>query len=402
MIINFYLSHKIHKDKTKSWLKAAIILNLGVLAYFKYSNFLLDSFVSLVKVLGGEYSEIKISYWLPLGISFYTFQIIAYLVDVSNEKVALEKSFINFGVFKCFYGQLIAGPIVRAQDFIPQLKIKRIFEMKNIQIGVYYILAGLFLKICLADTLAQYVDFGFLQSGKNGFVGSWCTIYAFAVQILTDFWGYSTIAIGVAYMYGINLPINFNCPYSAKSLREFWRKWHITLSFWLRDYLYIPLGGNRRKHARNLLITMTLGGLWHGASWNFVIWGLGHGLWLVLERSFRGTVASGRLISVINRIIVFHGVCLLWVFFRAPNLTQAYEFIKDLLFLANANTTANFDSLFVLLVTYVLFEIFLGNSIRSKVFYNWTLKKQVAISLLLILAIIANASAKLDFIYFVF
>ncbi len=401
MVINYFLAIKIEKYNSKKILTLGVILNLSNLGWFKYSSFLIENFNFLIDLLSINYTLPKPNYWLPLGISFYTFQVIGYLVDVYRKEVKAEKSFLCFGVFKCFYSQLIAGPIVRAKEFLPQLKKVHSFSADKFLLGIYYVIAGLAIKIVIADTIAQFVDFGFTNTSKLNFLNAWVTLYGFAFQILSDFWGYSTIAIGLGYMYGINLPLNFKNPYISKSIREFWRRWHITLSFWLRDYLYISLGGNRTKHLRNLFLTMVLGGLWHGSSWNFIFWGAGHGIWLILERIIKFKLPRTKFFNLLNTIVVFHGVCLLWVFFRAKDFNNSLNYFSALLG-SNESSIKASETLIFQIVIFVLFIIFFHKSLEDERFLNWSLMKKSIVSITLLLSILAYANAKLDFIYFVF
>ncbi|MFT4588476.1 MAG: alginate O-acetyltransferase complex protein AlgI [Limisphaerales bacterium] len=402
MIVNFVLSHKIEKTRSKKILTLGVVLNLGNLLWFKYSAFLAANIVGLLNGLGVHVEAPKMSAWLPLGISFYTFQIIGYLVNVARGEVEAERSFLRFGVFKCFYGQLIAGPIVRARELLPQLQSKREFSQSDFHLGIYYMIAGLAIKVFVADTLSQFADYGFANPSELGQVTAWATLYAFAFQILADFWGYSTIAMGVGLMFGIRLPLNFNLPYFADSIREFWRRWHITLSEWLRDFIYIPLGGNRRTQMRNLMLTMLLGGLWHGASWNFVIWGGGHGLWLVLERVCPFSWPNKPIFRWVKTALIFHGVCLLWVFFRAQNFGGALAYFHALFLPSPVFSASPPDALVFVLLSFVLFMATLGKSLTDRRFLKWSLIKQVSVTTLLIVLILCYADARLDFIYFVF
>lgn len=401
MIFNYVMSHKISKTKSKKVLTFGVAINLSVLALFKYSEFVIDNLIAVLNGVGLKLVPPDINYWLPLGISFYSFQIISYLVDVYRKDVEAEESFIQFAVFKSFYGQLIAGPIVRASEFLPQLKSFNKFKPEQFKLGLYYIIAGLFIKVVVADTVSQFVDFGFDDPSKLNLLNAWGTMYGFAVQILADFWGYSTIAVGVGYTYGISLPINFKSPYSSTSLREFWRKWHITLSIWLRDYLYISLGGNKNNVHRNLFLTMALGGLWHGASWNFVLWGSGHGIWLILERMASKSAVSELIPKFVQRALVFNGVCLLWVFFRADGFGNAIDFFTAL--------TGQYESdiklpseLINQILLFMGFSYCFAKSLRDDRFLKWSGRKQFSVSVLFLCLILSFANAKLDFIYFVF
>ena len=405
MLINYGFSRWIDsagEEKKKKVLTFAVVINLASLGWFKYSAFIGETMVGVLATLGVTIGSPQYSEWLPLGISFYTFQVIAYLVDLSRGKVACEKSFLCFGVFKCFYAQLVAGPIVRANELIPQLKNRRRFRAGVFYLGLYFIIGGLALKVFVADTLAQFVDFGFESPSNMEIATAWLTLYAFAAQILCDFWGYSTIAIGVGLMYGIKLPLNFNLPYKATSLREFWHRWHITLSQWLRDYLYIPLGGNRTHQNRNLFLTMLLGGLWHGASWNFVIWGAGHGLWLVVERIIPDRFGELPGIKALKWLLLFNGVSLLWVFFRAPDFGVAMEYFRVLLIPPYTMQDSPPDTLILMLLAFVGLSFWIGKSLTDRRFLRWGLARQVSTCTVLLLLILAFAEARLDFIYFVF
>ncbi|NNE93627.1 MAG: MBOAT family protein [Verrucomicrobiales bacterium] len=406
MVANYGFSRWIEHSRSKKILGFAVTANLCNLGFFKYSEFLAENVAAVLRLTGLQIDPAAVdqnfSWVLPLGISFYTFQIIGYLIDISRGTVKAERDFLIFGVFKCFYAQLIAGPIVRAKDLMPQLKERRRFNANNFQLGLYFMIAGLAIKICVADTLSQFVDHGFENPGDLKTLHAWLTLYGFSFQILSDFWGYSTIAIGLGLMYGINLPLNFNLPYIAKSIRDFWRRWHITLSEWLRDYLYIPLGGNRHHQYRNLFLTMLLGGLWHGASWNFVIWGAGHGLWLILERFCPRIFPKKRVFGWLKVFLVFNGVSLLWVFFRAPKFADAMAYFGALLAPPYASSDTPPEALITMLVAFVIFMVLLGKSLTDRRFLTWGLFRQVAVTIVLLFLILAYASARLDFIYFVF
>lgn len=405
IVINYLMAIKIEQTSSRKWLIFAIGLNLLNLGYFKYINFFARSTVDLLQLVHIELYIPAPEYWLPLGISFITFQKIAYLVDVYNKKTSAEKSLIVFSCFAAFYGQLIAGPIVRSNEFLPQLHTRRTFSGEWLQLGVFYFIAGLMIKVTVADTLAQFVDYGFSHTEDLSTKAAWFTLYAFSIQILCDFWGYSSIALGCAYMLGIRLPINFNLPYGSNSLTEFWKRWHITLSSWLRDYLYIPLGGNRTgKTYRNLIATMTLGGLWHGASWNFVIWGFLNGLWLATERRLGGgkQTNGGLLVRLAKGILVFHGVCLLWVFFRAQTLTDSIRFFEKLLLPPYDFSSSVPSTLTTIVILFFLFYRSVGQYLVDDRFLALTLRKQLLLTITAMLLILTYSQARLDFIYFVF
>ena len=312
----------------------SLFVNLGVLAFFKYFNFFIDSAVSLFGDAGLNIDGPALRIVLPVGISFYTFQTLAYTIDVYRGKAAAEHHFMTFAVYVSFFPQLVAGPIERAQRLIPQLVAPASrFTYERFRAGAFLILLGLFKKVAIADGLAPYVEQAFGGSAEAGWIQLVVGVYAFAFQIYGDFSGYTDIARGAAQLLGIDLMINFNQPYLSRNITNFWRTWHISLSTWLRDYLYIPLGGNRRGGLftyRNLMITMLLGGLWHGAAWTFVVWGALHGVYLAAHRRFRSRSpreATDRFIwrDILPAFATFQLVALSWIFFRADSFTQAFE-----------------------------------------------------------------------------
>ncbi|MDH5603041.1 MAG: hypothetical protein OEY51_03855, partial [Cyclobacteriaceae bacterium] len=299
-----------------------------------------------------------------------------------------------------------AGPIVRASELFPQLHQKASFNPLQFQKGFFLMLGGLFLKICVADILSQFVEYGFSHAGTISTLHAWLSLYGFSFQILSDFWGYSTIAIGIGLMYGIHLPVNFNLPYTARSLQDFWRRWHITLSSWFRDYVYIPLGGNRVKNGlyRNIMITMTIAGVWHGAGWQFILWGFGHGMILAIERRFhlQNLKTGNKFISALRVLLVFHLVCLLWVFFRAENFSQAMVYFNALLLPPYSASISQLETLVITLLLFIFFHGKLNHLFERDHFTELSLAKQVLLSSVLFLLILAYADARLDFIYFVF
>jgi len=305
----------------------SIGVNLGLLAFFKYVNFFLDSAHAFLGVVGLESQRRVLDIVLPLGISFYTFETISYIVDVYCGRTQPVRNALDYALYILFFPHLIAGPIVRPREFLPQLGQRKRFNWDRMQLGVQLFLLGLFKKAVIADHLAAVVDPVFKQPGLYGTAAAWLAVVAYAVQIYCDFSGYSDMAVGTAHMLGFKLPRNFNLPYFAASISEFWRRWHISLSTWLRDYVYIPLGGNRHGVAathRNLILTMLLGGLWHGASWTFVAWGLYHGVLLALHRAMpRPRWMSARLLRPPAVAATFLLVCIGWVLFRAQSFADA-------------------------------------------------------------------------------
>lgn len=326
----------------KALVGLSVVANLGLLCYFKYANFFLDSLGQALRAAGAEVSLPILSVLLPIGISFYTFEAINYIVDVYRGHVKPETNLANFLLFILFFPHLVAGPIVRARDFLPQVRRRKRFNWNRARVGAQLFLLGLVKKLVLADRMAMFADPVFADPTAYSSTAVWMAMVAYAIQIYGDFSGYSDMALGTAHLLGYHLAPNFDMPYLARNVSEFWRRWHISLSTWLRDYLFIPLGGSRGGAwfvARNLLITMTLGGLWHGASWNFVLWGVLHGLLLIGHRLFRQACAGrARLTALLES---YPGtalrvgatclcVCLCWVFFRAQTFPEAVAFLRRL------------------------------------------------------------------------
>ena len=273
--------------KRRALLILSITTNLSLLAFFKYVNFFLDTVYTVQGFFGVTPSRTFLDIVLPLGISFYTFETISYIVDVYQGKVKPVRNPLDYALYIMFFPHLVAGPIVRPRDFLPQIRRKKTWNWDRMQLGLQLFFLGLFKKAVLADHLAAIVDPIFQTPGAYGSSALWLGVLGYAAQIYCDFSGYSDMAIGLAHMLGFHLPANFNMPYFAANIAEFWRRWHISLSRWLRDYLYIPLGGARKgtvAMCRNLILTMLLGGLWHGASWTFIVWGLYHGTLLALHK----------------------------------------------------------------------------------------------------------------------
>lgn len=336
IVFSYFLTFLMYQSK-KPWLKKLLLFitvsfPLLVLGYFKYYNFFLEN----VGALTGQTFD-KADIFLPIGISFYTFQILSYVIDVYRGHLSPEKNLLDFAFYITFFPQLVAGPIVRASSFLPQLKKKIVLDATEIQKGFFLILQGLVKKAIIADYIAQYNDIVFANpSGYSGFENL-MALYGYALQIYCDFSGYSDMAIGMGKIMGFDLGINFNKPYQALNITDFWRRWHISLSSWLRDYLYIPLGGNRKGKIRtyvNLFITMLLGGLWHGASWRFVIWGGMHGIGLAVHKIWQKIapqkLTENILWKIISWVITFHFVVFLWIFFRASTMNEAMAMFQQI------------------------------------------------------------------------
>ncbi|TWT79377.1 Peptidoglycan O-acetyltransferase [Planctomycetes bacterium CA13] len=307
----------------RRWLWFSLAVNLGVLGTFKYFDFFIESAAMLFASAGLHSHTLKLI--LPVGISFYTFQTLSYTIDVYRRQLKPTKSLLEFAVYVAFFPQLVAGPIVRARELLPQLAVVPDWSSRRCYGGFQQMLRGAVKKILIADRLAEMVDVVFAGPELYNSLTVWIAVIAYAGQIYYDFSGYTDIAIGAAKMLGYQFPPNFRHPYLATSIAEFWRRWHMTLSRWLRDYLYIPLGGSGGSAAstyRNLMLTMTLGGLWHGAAWTFVLWGVVHGVVLCLERALRD-FSRFRLPMLAHWAITIVIVLFAWVFFRSPDMQVA-------------------------------------------------------------------------------
>ena len=309
----------------KRLLAASLTVNLGLLGIFKYWNFFIESAADLIESAGGQPNLPILSVVLPVGVSFYTFQTLSYTIDVYRKRIGPEPELSRFALFVAFFPQLVAGPIERASKLLPQLRSlpqrTASIEWAN---AVALIGRGLFRKVVIADGVAPYVDRVYASPGEFGALAVVTAVVAFSLQIYGDFAGYTDIARGTAKLFGVDLMVNFKAPYSATGFSDFWRRWHISLSTWLRDYLYIPLGGNRgtaRRTYINLFVTMLLGGLWHGAGWGFLIWGALHGLYLIIERAITGRRQGFQWPAW----IVFVIVTITWIPFRAPTWTHAVD-----------------------------------------------------------------------------
>jgi D-alanyl-lipoteichoic acid acyltransferase DltB (MBOAT superfamily) len=330
IVVNQALAVAIHRAEgdraRKVFLGVAVGFDLGLLAYFKYTNFFLSS---VDNALGTSWLT---NVTLPVGVSFFTFMAISYVVDTYRREL-VPTTLMRFAVFQAFFPHLVAGPIVRAGELLPQLERPR--DPRRVDTGraLFLIVTGLFLKVVIANHLATHVvDDVFAAPNRHSSLEVLVAVYGYAVQIFADFCGYTNIAIGIALLLGFEFPQNFASPYTAVSLQDFWRRWHMTLSRFLRDYLYIPLGGNRNGRIltyRNLLLTMLLGGLWHGAAWTFVVWGGIHGLGLAVERA-TGWRPHTRAQQWLGRVVTFHLVCFAWIFFRADSFSRAHDVIVRL------------------------------------------------------------------------
>jgi alginate O-acetyltransferase complex protein AlgI len=336
VVIDYWVGRALvrHETKRRAILLASLVFNLGVLSIFKYADFILQNLAYLGTVLGFDWHPPLYGSLPPLGISFYTFLTLSYTIDVYRRLVPAERSLLNYGVFVTFFPHLIAGPILRGKDFLPQVMSPRP-ENYRPWFGINRMAIGFIKKAILADTLATFVEPVYAHPGLYDGVSCLLATYAYAFQIFFDFSGYCDIAMGAAALLGYELPVNFDSPYLARNITTFWRRWHMTLSAWLRDYLYITLGGSRKGRRRtyvNLMLTMLLGGLWHGASWNFVIWGGLHGVLLAIHKMWVGRPRSETPEEAYQfnwrSVALFLIVCLTWVFFRAQTLDAALGILR--------------------------------------------------------------------------
>ncbi len=317
----------------KLWLSVSILNNLGLLGFFKYAGFVTDNINALFGALGSSYLLPEPGMLLPIGLSFYTFKSISYVVDCYRGDIERERNIFKHGLFVSFFPLLLAGPIERASNFLPQLQKKPELSGQHVSDGVSLFVIGLFKKVALADFLALYVNQVYDSPHKYGACAMLLATYAFAWQIYFDFSGYTDMARGVARAMGFKVMLNFNHPYIAQGLGEFWRRWHISLSTWFRDYVYIPLGGNRNGTFclyQNIVVTMVVSGLWHGASWNFAMWGGVNGLGRLMTLEMEGAEWYKKIPKILKQLWVFHFLCFTWVFFRAATFADAAYILRTM------------------------------------------------------------------------
>jgi alginate O-acetyltransferase complex protein AlgI len=400
ILLNFIVARRIEDTRRRGWLVFGLVANLGVLTWFKYSRFLAENVVAAAGWVGLKLEIPPLSGWLPLGVSFFTFQVMAYLVDVWRGEVRDERDVLTFAVFKSFLAQLVAGPIVKGKAMFPQLHQRRAFDPARFQRGLFLVLAGCALKLGVADAVRPFVDQVYADPASASTVEAWLALYGYAVQLFADFWGYSTVAVGVGFLFGFELPFNFELPYLADSLQQFWRHWHVTLSNWFRDYLYLPLGGNRSNEWRNRIVTMTLAGLWHGAAWTFVLWGFLHGVWMSVERALELPKRVGS--KAVRVLLTFHVVSALWVLFRAPSLQVAAQVYGRLVLPPYNSRSAVPTQWPVWIVAFLLLHPGVDALVRADRFSSLSLRWQVALCAALGWLMLAYAGAPADFIYFVF
>jgi alginate O-acetyltransferase complex protein AlgI len=420
-VVDFFVGKALYTQenphKKKLLLVISLIGNLGMLVFFKYGTFLLENFTALVNLAGFNFHPADPVIILPAGISFYTFTTLCYTIDMYQKKSAPVKSLLDFSLFVTFFPHLVAGPIVRPPQLVPQFETERKATSKQIFDGLLLLSLGLFMKVVLADgLLSAAADAVFDAPFALSALDAWTGVFAFSGQIFLDFAGYSTCAIGVAMCLGFVLPQNFNYPYAAIGFSDFWKRWHITLSAWLRDYLYIPLGGNRKGKARMyfaLMVTMLLGGLWHGASWTFVAWGGLHGLYSWIEKFFsdrrkaagKPEIQSNSFNGFLLILLTFMLVNITWVFFRSGTFGQAGQLLASMFGMIDGKpllTTLAILKVAVVVPLIVLFHWFMRNTKVLEAAYKmswWRLG--IAWSFLILMLIWAQESGS-AFIYFQF
>lgn len=410
--VNWVIAGKISATRARGWLILSCVVNLALLCYFKYVNFFLENIEYIAKLEDPSFEIGLLKVILPLGISFYVFELISYQVDVYQGKFKHEKNPVVFAIFVLFFPHLIAGPICRASQFMPQIHVKQRLDGAHVYNGLYYFIAGIALKCGIADGIAPYINVIFKAPDNYSGFDNLFAVIGFGVQILCDFWGYSLMALGAALLFGYVLPYNFNAPYSSLSIKDFWRRWHITLSNWLRDYLYIALGGSRTqakwKIQRNLILTMLLGGLWHGASWNFIIWGALHGGALAVNRWFENSGMPSWLkrplqLAPIAWLLTMTVVFIAWIFFRAASFGDAMTMIERIVTPSAVWTQTKLAPLFFeLLILYLPLQWFVHRTTYQRDITNsFPWQAAVGFASLVLFSYIYYVDGN-DFIYFQF
>lgn len=425
-LTDFILGNQLCKTENKNsrrWLLAlSLIINLGILGFFKYFNFFIDNLNGAFSLFGSDLSFRGLELILPVGISFYTFQTLSYTLDIYRKKLAPTKNFIAFAGFVSFFPQLVAGPIERAKNLLPQFENTRVFNKAKAIDGLRQILWGLFKKIVIADQCAILVNECFENPDTLNASTLALGAFFFAMQIYGDFSGYSDIAIGTAGLFGYNLTKNFSFPYFSRNIAEFWRRWHISLSTWFRDYVYIPLGGSKSSKAkviRNIFAVFLISALWHGANWTFIIWGLIHAifylplLWLNTTRKFTNIVAENRFFPSVHELfsmfVTFIITTIAWIFFRAETVRQAFDYYQALWSSSILNSPNFSDNLLALTVLLLVgFMLCIEWITRRSNFalehfgLGWHLNLRWAFYYMLIFSIFYYFGSEQEFIYFQF
>lgn len=403
------------ESKRKYYLYLSLAVNLGLLAFFKYFNFFIESWVNLSQSIGFQSNINTLNIILPVGISFYTFQTLSYTIDVYRKKIEPETNLIKFSAFVAFFPQLVAGPIERASNLLPQFSKQRTFCYEKAVSGIQLILWGLFKKVVIADSCATYVNIIFENSENYNSSTLILGAIFFAFQIYGDFSGYSDIAIGVARLFGFDLMTNFKKPYFSRDIAEFWRRWHISLSTWFRDYVYIPLGGSRGnlgKKIRNVFIIFIVSGFWHGANWTFIFWGLLNALFFIpllllnKNRSNTNTVAENRVLpsfyelyQVLNTFII---VTFAWIFFRAENITAAFAYIGNIIDFTSDKLSYGWSFEILLILTLFTIIEWLTRTKEAPYLQNLYFRWIYYIAITQLILFYSAKNNAVDFIYFQF
>ena len=416
-VVDWYAAQKLVRAERpaarRAWMLLSVVANLGMLSYFKYGTFLLANFTEVLATMGIVYVPPSFDIVLPVGISFYTFATMSYTLDVYLRRAAPARNFLDYALFVTFFPHLVAGPIMRPTELVPQFATPRRASPDMLRFGLALMTLGLFQKVVLADGfLAKAAEMVYDGKEIPGALDSWIATLAFSGQIFCDFAGYSTTAIGAALCLGFAMPDNFRFPYAAIGFSDFWRRWHITLSSWLRDYLYIPLGGNRHGEARTylaLMVTMLLGGLWHGASWTFVVWGGLHGLYLSIERLLRARFSGyrpGPLALFLLGMLTYALVNVTWVFFRAHSFGRAWQVLAGM-FGGNGNSQPILPTVHLVMVAVIVTGIVYAHWLMRNRTLEMAVARTPALALsgiwgLMAFAIVIAQGAGNAFIYFQF
>jgi D-alanyl-lipoteichoic acid acyltransferase DltB (MBOAT superfamily) len=404
------IEESLDQNQKKRFLYLSIVANLGILGFFKYTNFLISNLQDLAQVLHWNLPLKTLEFALPIGLSFHTFQSLSYVFEVYSGRFRAERSLLHYAVYVLYFPQLVAGPIERPQNILPQLHRRYSFNSEQFKSGLKLMTQGLFKKAVVADTLAILANRVFDHPQDFGTIGILAGILSFTFQIYCDFSGYSDLARGVSLLFGIDLMVNFKKPYFAISISDFWRRWHISLSTWFRDYVYIPLGGNRGSTFRtqlNLFLVFLLSGFWHGANWTFLVWGFLHGTYLLVENLILIPMGINRLPKILRQFGVFFWVALAWVFFRAQTIPEALLTLGHLF----VTPTAGLDSIprhegveAILSILFLL--LFEGlddrNPIWKRISSFAPIPRRLIYAMMLVLVLISAQFAGKQFIYFQF
>jgi alginate O-acetyltransferase complex protein AlgI len=411
-LINYVIGKEIEKNDSNTvkrfYLSLGIVIDLLILGFFKYFNFFLNSVNELLSKYSIRIDTLKII--LPVGISFITFEVMSYIVDIYRKDSKPAKTLWDFAILVAFFPHMISGPILKPHHFLPQLDNDIIIKKKNIESGIQIFMFGLVKKVLIADRLAGFVDIVYNNPSLYSSITIWLTMIAYSIQIYCDFSGYTDMAIGSAKCLGFEIPRNFNMPYISRSITEFWKRWHISLSEWLRDYLYIPLGGNRKGRVRqyiNLLTVMTLGGLWHGSSWNFVVWGGFHGLALILHKLYMKYVKLGKGNSIIYSFFswlnTYIFICVTWIFFRSKDFETSLLVVKKAFFMGNTIGIDWYYTYLLIIIVVLVIGHYIGTKVKGYIIISLNTFYGLYTAFIVILAIfLLNPVNSSPFIYFQF